>query len=82
MQHKKYISGKQYKPLDIDFVIPDFLQGEIDLYIDDLNNHNGTSNDLFSEEIEYYIKWCDNLITKDQKEQLKLYYCDGGIFNG
>ena len=80
MRHEKYIEGKKYEPLKIDFEIPGFLQMEINQYIDDLNNHGGMSNDLFSEEIKYYIKWCEN-ISPEQKELLYKYYYKGGIFD-
>ena len=69
MKHEKYIEGKEYRPLPIDFEIPGFLQMEIDQYIDDLNNNGGRSNDLFREEIKYYIKWCENL-SPTQRESL------------
>ncbi len=81
MRHKKYIEGKIYQPLPIDFDIPDFLQMEIDQYLDDLNHHGGMSSDLFCEEIKYYIKWCDNL-SSEQRELLTKYYHKGGIFDG
>jgi hypothetical protein len=80
MQHEKYIEGKEYHALPIDFEIPDFLQMEIDQYLDDLNNHRGMSNDLFSEEIKYYIKWCVNL-SSEQRDMLYHYYHKGGIFD-
>ncbi len=80
MRHEKYIEGKTYQPLKINFEIPDFLQMEIDQYIDDLNNNGGMSNDLFCEEIKYYIKWCVNL-TPEQRDMLYKYYYKGEIFN-
>lgn len=80
MQHEKYIEGKEYHALPIDFEIPDFLQMEIDQYLDDLNNHRGMSNDLFSEEIKYYIKWCVNL-SSEQRDLLYNYYYKGEIFD-
>ena len=82
MQHPKYIEGKTYQPLPISFDIPDFLQMEIDQYIDDLNNHRGMSNDLFREEIKYYIKWCEGKITDEQRKMLLNYYHKGEIFDG
>ena len=47
---------KIYKPLDIDFDIPEILADSIRRFLDDLNNHNGDLADCYEQDIRNTLK--------------------------
>ena len=75
-------TAKRYKPIDIDFDIPEELQETIKLLLVELNEHNGRSADCYEAEIRSILNCCsiDEELTETQIEVLRRYYCKGGIY--
>lgn len=71
----------KYKPLSIDYEIPVDLQEEIDNYIDNLNNDNGSSEDCYRTEIMCILNWCyrEGILPDDKIAELREYYQNKGI---
>ncbi|MBQ7487456.1 MAG: hypothetical protein IJT77_08185 [Clostridia bacterium] len=71
----------KYEPLKIDYEIPEELQIEIDHYIDNLNNDNGSSEDCYRMEIMCILNWCyrERILTNEQIDELREYYQHKGI---
>lgn len=74
-----YKKREHYNKLNIDFNIPDFLEEEINVFVDYLNNSDGLSEDCYREEISLMIR--DSELSDDRKKLLKDYYVWGGIYN-
>lgn len=70
-----------YRKLEIDFKLSDFLEEEIEKFLNHVNNENGLSADCFQTEIKLMIRDSDNL-TEEQRQLLLNYYVWGGIFDG
>ena len=75
-------TAKIYKPIGIDFGIPENLQETINLLLDELNEHTGRFADCYSEEIRSILNCCsiDEELSEKQIEVLRHYYCRGGIY--
>ena len=69
-----------YRPLDIDFEIPEILKRNIDEFVDDLNNNNGNTADCYEAEIRSILNGCDTCMTENQVLLMRNYYCRGGIY--
>ena len=69
-----------YKPLDIDFGIPEILADSIRGFVDDLNNHNGDLADCYEQDIRNTLNEYDDYISEEHIELLRQYYCKGGIY--
>ena len=69
-----------YKPLEIDFEIPEILQRDIDEFLEELNERSGSMADCYEQEIRNILNGCDFTLTEEQIELLRNYYCRGGIF--
>ncbi|MBQ8698660.1 MAG: hypothetical protein IJ521_06645 [Schwartzia sp.] len=70
-----------YKPLAIDFEIPEELDGTIKAYLHHLNYESGTSVDCYQAEIQVILNWCyrDELLTEKQINLLRDYYQRDGV---
>ena len=70
-----------YKPLPIDFDIPEELDDSIRAYLHHLNYESGTSVDCYQAEIQVILNWCsrDEVLTEDQIQLLRDYYQRDGI---
>lgn len=71
----------QYKPLLIDFEIPDDLKDMINQYLQYLNKGDRTSDDYYKTEIKLILNWClrESLLTENQIALLRNYYQNDGI---
>ena len=72
-----------YKKLEIDFPISEGLQKAIDDLMNEINYTNGSCEDLYRSEIEFWLKneYFDcKRITGEQYEKLKRYYVLGDIY--
>ncbi|MCM1543595.1 MAG: hypothetical protein NC121_20415 [Blautia sp.] len=69
-----------YRPLEIDFEIPEILQSDIDEFIWHLNNENGNLRDCYEAEIRNILNCCDEDLTEEQIQVMRDYYCRGGIY--
>ena len=70
----------KYKKLELSFVIPDYLEEEIELFLDHINNGSGSLEDCYRTEIKLMIR--DSDISEEKKQLLRDYYVNGGIYNG
>ena len=72
---------EKYIPLKIDYEIPKDLQTEIDGYIDNLNNDNGSAEDCYRAEIMCILNWCyrERLLSDERIAELRDYYQHKGI---
>ena len=71
-----------YKPLNIDFEIPEDLQQTIDEFLHCVNYNNCSCEDCYRAEIQCALNWCkrERLLSDDQIELLRNYYQRGGIY--
>ncbi len=69
-----------YKPLTINFKIPEILERYIDDFISYMNNSNGLSADCYEMEIRNILNGCDATLTEEEIGLLRNYYCRGGIY--
>ncbi len=70
-----------YKPLPLDFEIPEILENTINDFIDNLNNKNGNLEDCYRTEIRSILNGCDLCLSENQIDMLRNYYQKGGIYN-
>ena len=70
-----------YKPLKIDFPIPEDLEDIINQYLHHLNYEDRMSIDYYRTEIQLILNWCfrESLLTDEQIELLRNYYQYNGI---
>lgn len=73
---------KKYKKLIIDFAVPDFLEEEIDKFIEYINDESksGTLEDCYRTELHLAIR--DSGISEENKNILEDYYVKKGIYQG
>ena len=71
----------KYKPLKINFTIPEELQLAIDGYLHSLNYDNGGCEDCHRTEIMCELNWCyrEGILTNEQIKLLRDYYQHKGI---
>lgn len=69
-----------FKPLTLNYNIPEILQDNINLFIKDLNERNGQLADCYEEEIRSILNGCDEDLDEEQIGLLRWYYCKGGIY--
>ncbi|MBE5844109.1 MAG: hypothetical protein E7302_07980 [Butyrivibrio sp.] len=75
-----------YKPLKIDYKLPEELEDTINSYIHDANFGCGYYDDVYQEEIKVILNWCQRendrghqILTAEQITELREYYQYGGI---
>lgn len=70
----------KYEKLKINFPIPDFLEKEIDRFIEYINDESqsGTLEDCYRMEIHLAIR--DSRLLPKERECLENYYVRGGIY--
>ncbi len=71
--------NKIYKRLEVDFELPDYLEEEIEAFLNHINNENGLSEDCYRVEIQLMIRDTPSF-TAEQKQLLYNYYARGGIY--
>lgn len=72
-----------YQPLNISFQVPEILQQNIDEFLYNLNQENGSLRDCYEAEIRNILNSCvdcEGELTEDQIEHLRNYYCRGGVY--
>ena len=73
--------GKHYEKLDIDFPISKQLSNAIDAFLDNINNGNGSCEDCYRDEIEFWLKDSYGKLTEKQYDMIKRYYVWGEIYD-
>ena len=71
--------GKMFKAKEFNFEIPEMIQKDIDGLITYLNN-GGEFPDGHIENLRSDINSFDIDLTPEEQEELKNYYCRGGIY--
>lgn len=69
-----------YRPLEINFQIPQILADYINEFLLDLNTKNGHLADCYEQEIRNILNGCELDLTDEQILLLRNYYCRGGIY--
>ena len=78
---ENYDPSSTYKPLDVDFEIPEYLQEAIDNYIRCLNHEKASCYDCYITELDLCIRdaWEEGYYSDEQREILRDYYRWHGI---
>lgn len=71
-----------YKKLEIDFELPELLEDAIDKFVEYINTTNGSCEDCYRDEIDFFIKDCmmTHSLTDDQIKIIREYYVWKGIY--
>lgn len=77
----QYRKLDNYKKLEVDFAIPEFVQISIDRVIKGIETNDGLT-DCYIDDLACNIKSCiGDDYTAEQGYTLLRYYCKGGIFH-
>lgn len=68
-----------YIKKEFNFEIPYIIQRDIDEYLEYLNN-GGELDDCYIDNLKSDINSFDIDLTTEQQEQLRDYYCRGGVY--
>ena len=71
-----------YKKLDIDFELPPLLEAAIDRFVDYINTTNGSCEDCYRDEIDFFTKDCmmTHSLNDEQIDIIRRYYVWGDIY--